>query len=413
MATTADSVYDVVVVGGSYAGLAVALGLARTLGGSLELAVVERRPMAPASAAGEPRAFAVSAGSRKLLDALGVWAELDGLAQPVARIEITDSALEDSVRPVLLTYDNVVAGEAQTHIVEATHLQRALVAAVLAEPSITIVAPATLDGLDQTPGSARLHLTDGRIIAGRLAIAADGARSRLREAAGNATSNWRYGQTGIVTTVELEEDHGSTAVQHFLPAGPFALLPLPGRRACITWSEEEARAAEILALGDDAFLAEAQQRAGWRLGALSLAGPRAGWPLEARVTHSMTGRRLALVGDAARSVHPVAGQGVNLGFRDVAALVEVLADGLRLGLEPGDATVLERYQRWRRFDGTQSALAFTTLNALFSRDWTLLRGIRGAGLGIVDRLPGLKQLLVAEAAGSTGEVPRLLEGALP
>jgi 2-octaprenyl-6-methoxyphenol hydroxylase len=417
MASPTDRTFDVVIAGGSYAGLALALALARTFGAGLSVAVVEQRPLADADAgapvSADPRAFALAAGSRHLLEAVGVWAGLADFAEPVVAIDITDSRLEDAVRPVLLSYDNVVGGIPQTHIVQAARLEAGLLQAVRAEPRVCLMAPAEIAGLEPNPSGIRLKLADGRSVAGRLAVAADGAGSVLRKAAGIGVASRSYGQVGIVTIVGHEAEHGGRAVQHFLPGGPFALLPLSGRRSCITWSEEEMRGRAIVAGDDASFLAEAQRRAGWSLGALSLAGPRALWPLSLRLARSLTAPRLALIGDAARSVHPIAGQGVNLGLRDVAALVEVLAESLRLGLEAGDQTILDRYARWRRFDGVQSAAAYSALNALFSNDWTLLRGIRDAGLGAVERLSGLKHLLVTEAAGRTGEVPRLLRGELP
>jgi 2-octaprenyl-6-methoxyphenol hydroxylase len=199
-------------------------------------------------------------------------------------------------------------------------------------------------------------------------------------------------------------------VEHFLPGGPFAILPMRDQRSCITWTEERVRGEAILALDDRGFLAEIEQRFGHRLGALRRDGPRASWPLEFQIAHTMIARRFALAGDAARSVHPLAGQGLNLAFRDVAALTQCLAEAMRLGLDPGDGTALEHYERWRRFDSVTSAAAFDALNGLFSNDSVLSRAARDAGLGIVDRLPGLKQAIVREAAGQTGDIPRLLRG---
>ncbi len=207
-----------------------------------------------------------------------------------------------------------------------------------------------------------------------------------------------------------EKPHGGRAVQHFLPSGPFAILPLTGNRSCITWSEEEKRAKEILALDDAGFLAEVEQRFGYRLGAIVLEGPRASWPLDMHLARALVADRFALIGDAAHGVHPIAGQGLNLGLRDVAALTEVVADAARLGLDIGSVTVLERYERWRRLDSALSAATFDALNRLFSNDWTVLRTARDFGLGLVDRMPGLKQFFVTEAAGLTGDVPKLLRG---
>jgi 2-octaprenyl-6-methoxyphenol hydroxylase len=241
-------------------------------------------------------------------------------------------------------------------------------------------------------------------------VAADGRASPLREAADIGVVRWSYPQTGIVTFVRLEQPHQGRAVQHFLPSGPFAILPLTENRACITWTEDAANAREILALDDAGFLAEVEKRFGYRLGGVALAGPRASWPLDMHLARALVADRFALLGDAAHGVHPIAGQGLNLGLRDVAALAEVVADAARLGLDIGSLIVLERYERWRRLDSAFSAASFDALNRLFSNDSTLLRSARDFGLGVVERMPALKQLFVAEAAGLTGEVPRLLRG---
>ncbi len=411
MSSASPETFDVVIAGGSFAGLALALALARTEGSDLSIAVLERGDLAPAARGHpDPRAFALAAGSRGLLEAIGVWSALADAAQPVAGVDITDSALGDVIRPVLLSYETLVDGRPQMLILEADRLRKALIEGVRGENRITVLAPAEVVAVADGAGARSVRLADGQTVGARLLVAADGARSRVREMAGIGIVGGSYRQRGIATIVGHERDHGGRAVQHFLPSGPFALLPLPGRRTCVTWSEADESAQRMMALDDAAFLEELQTRAGWRLGELTLDGPRASWPLGSHLARSLIAPRLAVVGDAARSVHPIAGQGVNLGFRDVAALAEAVVDGARLGLEVGDATSLERYERWRRADGVQSAAAFSALNTLFSNDWMLLRTVRDAGLGIVDRLPGLKSLLVAEAAGLTGDVPRLLKG---
>ncbi len=257
---------------------------------------------------------------------------------------------------------------------------------------------------------ASIALASGDSLQTWLAVAADGQHSVLRRAAGITCVSWPYDQIAIATTVAHERDHGGVAVQHFLPAGPFAILPLPGRRCCITWTEQANEGRRIMALDDDAFLAEVDRRFGGRLGAVRLDGGRRSWPLHLQLARSYIADRLALIGDAAHGVHPIAGQGLNLAFRDVAALAEVIADAARTGLDIGDATTLARYQQWRRFDALAATAAFDAVNRLFSRDGRLTRSLREAGLQLVDRLPRLKQELVREAAGMTGELPRLLKG---
>lgn len=404
-------IYDVVVVGGGHVGLATALALMRLLGSELRVAVIERGPLAGAGRRRDPRAFALSAGSRNLLAALGVWPEIAGASQAVEMIEITDSALGDTFRPVLLSYDNHIrgSGEVASWIVEAERLSAALAANVEKMRGITVIASTEVSSVTYGEGFAEIALERADSLRASLVVAADGARSRIREAAGLGVVSWDYEQSGIVTTVRHERSHLARAVQHFLPGGPFAILPLPGDRSCITWSEQRETAERIMAGDDASFLAEVERRFGYRLGTIALEGPRAAWPLRFHMARSLVARRLALAGDAARVVHPIAGQGLNLGLRDAAALAECVADSMRCGLDAGDATGLERYQRWRRFDSSVSAAAYSALNALFSNDSMLTRAVRGAGLGVVDRLPGLKQLIVSEAAGLTGELPRLMK----
>ncbi len=403
--------YDVVISGASFAGLALACALARALGPDLRIAVLDRGTIGAAAPVPDSRASALSAGSQRVLDVLGVWHPIAAEAQPVHRIEISDSSLEAGVRPVLLTYDNEVApGEPASWIVPNAALMWALGAVAAAQSGIALLSATEAAGLDADEASAAVRLADGRALAAALVVAADGRRSPLREAAGVKVVGWTYPQTGIVTTVAHERPHEGVAVQHFLPAGPFAILPLRGDRSCITWTEDRQEARRILALDETAFLAEVDLRFGGRLGALSLAGPRGSWPLEMHLARSYVAPRFALVGDAAHGVHPIAGQGLNLALRDVAALAEVVAEAARLGLDFGGKDALRRYERWRRFDSLVSAAAFDGLNRLFSNDWTLLRTVRDAGLAVVDRLPAVKRMLVGEAAGLSGELPRLIKG---
>lgn len=410
MSTTATQRYDVIISGGSYAGLALALALAQGLEG-ISIAVLDPRAREPgAPLPDDPRAFALSASSKNLLQTIGIWPMIADTAQAVAEIEITDSELDAGIRPTLLTYANTTSdGDAASFIVPGAPLLAALDRKAATTSGITFYTGTARD-FASGPHGASVILTDGRSINGSLVVAAEGRRSALRDAAGIKLVGWGYDQTGIVVTVAHERPHEGRAVQHFLPSGPFAILPLPGNRSCITWSQSTKEAQRILALEDDAFLAEIEQRFGGKLGPLTLAGPRAAWPLSMHLARSYIAPRLALVADTAHGVHPIAGQGLNLGLRDVAALAEVVAEAMRVGLEPGNAETLRRYERWRRFDSTFSTFAFDGLNRLFSNDWTLLRAARDLGLGLVDRLPAIKRMLVSEAAGLTGDLPRLLRG---
>lgn len=403
--------YHVVIAGGGTAGLALACALADALGEGARIAVTDRAQLGPGAGPVDARAFALSAGSKRMLSVLGVWPAIADDAQPVTAIDITDSSLEDAFRPVLVSYDNRIEGaEPATWIVEHQRLHQALMAAAGARGSITLLGGAAAEGFEVDAHDVTVHLATGARLRSALLVAADGRGSRLREAAGIKLVRWSYPQIGIVATVRHEKPHQGRAVQHFLPGGPFAILPLTGNRSCVTWTEDAERAREIMALDDAGFLAEIDKRFDYRLGAVALAGPRGSWPLDMHLARAMVANRFALVGDAAHGVHPIAGQGLNLGLRDVAALAEVIADAARLGLDVGSLAVLERYERWRRLDSAVSAATFDALNRLFSNDVSVLRTARDFGLGLVERLPALKQLFVSEAAGLTGDVPKLLRG---
>jgi 2-octaprenyl-6-methoxyphenol hydroxylase len=407
-----DAVFDVAIGGGGTVGLALACALADALGAGARIALVDRGAL---SAAGgrDIRASALSAGSKRLLATLGVWPAIAEAAQPVTAIDITDSRLSDAIRPILLSYDNTLAAaEPASYIVENERLRQALVAAAAARPAIALMGCSPIDGFAADAGGVSIRLANATLRA-PLLVGADGRASRLRDDAGIKILRWSYPQTGIVTTVDHSKPHHGRALQHFLPSGPFAILPLTHNRSCITWTEATAGAQELLALEVEGFRAELARRFDYRLGEIVAVGARAAWPLDMHLARALVGDRFALIGDAARVVHPIAGQGLNLGLRDVAALTEVIADAARLGLDTGAQLVLERYERWRRLDSALSAATYDALNGLFSNDWTLLRTARDFGLAVLDQLPVLKQFLVAEAAGVTGEVPKLLRGERP
>lgn len=402
--------FDIAIVGGSFAGLAVARGLAQAFGPDIRLAIVDRA-LPATEHADDSRAFAIWAGTQKILDGLGAWDAVRGGAETVTTIEISDSRLDDAFRPALVTYNaRTEDGSPAAYIVPAASLATALYRCVADDPAGTWFAPAEIESAhwDETAGA--LTLRDGTIVSAALMIAADGRQSKLRDAAGIKTIGWPYPQTGIVARVKFEEPHGGVAIQHFLPGGPFAILPLPENRACITWSADKDEAARMIALDDETFLAELDRRIGGRFGAITLDGPRQSWPLDLRLPRRLIAPRLALVGDAAHGVHPIAGQGVNLALRDAAAIIEVLADAGRIGLDFGNGTHLERYQRWRRFDSMMSASLYDGINRAFAIDSMVLRAGRGVALGVLDRIPSLKELIIAEAAGVTGDVPKLARG---
>lgn len=398
---------SIVIGGGAFAGLGLALALRQGLGSSIPVVVAD--PAFAARPSRDPRASAIVAACRRLFEAIGVWDAVAPTAQPILDMVVTDSRLEDATRPVFLTFaGEVEPGESFAHMVENRLLIDALVTRAEAE-GIELSAVA-VSAYDSNPDGTRVILSDGRVIDASLLIAADGAKSKLRERAGIATHGWDYDQSGIVVTVGHERDHHGRAEEHFLPAGPFAILPLKGNRSSLVWTESRREAARIVDLPAEAFQAELEKRFGLHLGDVrALDTPRA-FPLGYFVARSFIAERLALVGDAAHVIHPIAGQGLNMGLKDAAALAEVIVDAARLGIDPGQADVLERYQRWRRFDTVAMGVATNSLNMLFSNKSTVLRAARDIGLGLVDRLPPLKGAFIRQAAGLSGEVPRLLRG---
>jgi 2-octaprenyl-6-methoxyphenol hydroxylase len=395
---------DVLIGGGSFAGLALAIALKQALGPTYRVTVAD--PVF-GQAADDARASAIVAAARRLFETIRIWDIVAGEAQPVVDMHITDSRLGDAVRPVFLSFDgDVEPGEPFAHMVENKPLLAALVERAKLD-GVELVAQ-SVTGQTNAGSHILVTLADERTIAARLLVAADGARSGIRQRAGIATHGWDYGQSGIVTTVAHERDHGGRAEEHFLPGGPFAILPLKGKRSSIVWTDATAEADRIVALPDAEFHAELERRFGLHLGEITAVGARLAFPLGFAVARTFVAERIALVGDAAHVIHPVAGQGLNMGLKDVAALAEVIVDAARLGIDP--ATVLERYQRWRRFDTMAMGVATDGLNRLFSNHSEVLRAVRDLGLGVVDRLPVLKRMFIREAAGLAGDVPKLLKG---
>jgi 2-octaprenyl-6-methoxyphenol hydroxylase len=403
---------DVLIGGAGFAGLALAIALRQSLGDSFAVTVAD--PTLGQTRT-DARASAIAAAARRLFETIGVWDSVAQDAQPILDMVITDSRLDDAIRPTFLSFEGEIApGEPFAHMIENGPLVDALLMKARQE-GVTLVASAvkefTSSASDEGEAqSVEVHLTDGSNISTRLLVAADGARSRIREQAGIATFGWPYDQSAIVTNVAHERDHEGRAEEHFLAAGPFAILPLKGRRSSLVWTETNKEAKRIMALPDAEFHAELERRFGLHLGDIEVVGPRRAFPLGLMVARSFVGERIALVGDAAHVIHPIAGQGLNLGLRDVAALAETVVDAARLGLDPGTAAVLERYQRWRRFDTNVMGVTTDGLNRLFSNRSDVLRLLRDVGLGVVDRLPALKQMFIREAAGLVGDVPKLLRG---
>lgn len=402
----------IAIAGGGIVGATLALALARACPSGLQVILCD--PAVDSIRPNDERAYAIAAAARRMLETLGIWEGVAGHAQAMRDMVITDSHLTDPVRPAFLTFDGEIGnGEAFAHMVEGKALGDALLAACRQAGVDVRSVGVKRFAADEFGGIA--HLMDGEALPVDLLVAADGARSRLREAAGISWVGWSYPQSGIVATISHERDHEGRAIEHFLPSGPFALLPLPpggslGHRSSIVWSERRENVAHVLDLHHEDAIEEIERRFGLELGKIALDTPLRAFPLSFGMARDFVGQRLALIGDAAHVIHPIAGQGLNLGLKDVAALAEVIVDAVRLGMDPGGADVLEDYQRARRFDTVAMGVVTDGLNRLFSNDITPIRMMRDLGLGIVDRINPLKRFFIREAAGLSRSGPRLLRG---
>ncbi|MGH7030573.1 MAG: UbiH/UbiF/VisC/COQ6 family ubiquinone biosynthesis hydroxylase [Stellaceae bacterium] len=396
---------ELVIAGAGLNGLLLGIACA---GAGLAVALVDRQdPAAMLDLGFDGRSSAIAYGSRQVLETLGLWPLIAAEAEPILEIRVADDNA-----PLFLHYDHrELGGDAPLGwIVENRVLRRALVEHARSLPTLDLLAPLAVGAVLASADATEAALSDGRRLTARLVVAADGAASPLRHAAGIRTVEWRYPQTAIVTTVRHDRPHAGIAVEHFLPAGPFAILPMIGNRSSIVWTEREALAPRLMALPDAEFAAELAARFGDFLGAIEPVGPRWSYPVGLMLAERYVDRRLALIGEAAHLIHPIAGQGLNLGIRDVAALAEIVIDTRRLGLDIGDDPPLRRYQEWRRLDTVLLAAVTDGLNRLFSNSIPPLRLSRDLGLAAVNRLPPLKRFLMRDAMGITGTLPRLLRG---
>jgi 2-octaprenyl-6-methoxyphenol hydroxylase len=405
----------IVIAGGGLAGLSLALALKQRFGAGLDLILAD--PALAETGRRDDRAFAIAAAGRRMFGALGVWEAMAAGAEPITDMVVSDSRTRDVVRPVYLTFArDAEAGEPFAHMV-FSGVVNAVLRDACAKAGVAFRAQAVVGaelGGDSGHGAARLTLSGGETVSAALVVGADGKRSRLREAAGIGWVGWDYGQSGIVATVRHERPHGGRASEHFLPAGPFAILPLPPApdgafQSSIVWTEASDDAATLLALPPDDLMEALETRFGLEFGPISLASPAKAWPLSFGIARQFVGPRLALVGDAAHVIHPIAGQGLNLGLQDAAALAETIVDAARLGLDIGSAEALKPYEQARRAATVAMGLVTDGLNRLFSNDLTPVRLARDLGLGLVDRMPFVKDRLIGEAAGWTSQ-PRLLRG---
>jgi 2-octaprenyl-6-methoxyphenol hydroxylase len=406
---------DVVIAGAGIPGATLALALTK---GGLKVVLVDPQPFdVQLAETFDGRASAISFAGFRQWRALGVAERLEPVAQPIRQILVTDGRAPgaSSGRPgsAVLRFDaeeiaDRSGGEPLGYLIENRHIRAALAAQVEAA-GIEVLAPAEVRSVERG-GAARVTLADGRELVAPLIVGADGRKSLVRRQAGIDVVGWGYPQVGVVATVELERDHGGVAYEHFLPSGPFAILPLTGRRASLVWTESTARGAAIYAARDEVFHLHLKRRFGDFLGAATAVGPRFVYPLSLQLADRLTAPRVALVGDAGHSVHPIAGQGLNMGLKDVAALSEVLIEAAHLGEDLGSESVLERYGRWRGVDNLAVTLATDAFTRLFSNDNPALRAARGLGLRAVNRIGPARRFFMAEAGGATGDLPRSMRG---
>jgi 2-octaprenyl-6-methoxyphenol hydroxylase len=395
---------DVIILGGGLVGQTLALALGAH---GLRSAVVDPMPAAQTLADNfDGRASAVASASWRMLEAIGVAGALKPHGCAIHRIEVRDGLQRQA-----LDFSTAADDEPLGIMVENRIIRHVLRAAVEKAEAVTLHIPARASHVDRSETGVQVTLDSGAVLSAPLLIAAEGRNSPMRHAAGIKIAKWQYNDTAIISAFDHAKDHGNVAHEIFFPAGPFALLPLlPGTRSALVWTVSAKDAPGMLAMSDRAFLAEVTKRTGGLLGEISIAAPRSSYPLGFHHAAKITAQRLALVGDAGHGIHPIAGQGLNLGFRDVAALVEVLVDGARLGLDLGDAQLLTRYERWRSVDSLSISVATDVLARLFGVKGAPARSVRRFGLAAVQKLSPLKSIFMAEARGMSGSLPKLLQG---
>ena len=400
---------DVLVCGGGMVGLPMGLALAQ---GGLKVAVVDALPpAATVQPQFDGRVSALSFAAVRMLNALSVWAHLAPYAQPISEILVSDGTVGRPASPFSLHFDSAEIGhDSLGHITENRHIRAALHAVAAQQVNLHLIAPATVSSLTVQNGQVLGRFSDGEEFAASLAVAADGRDSQLRAQMGIGVIGWSYPQTGIVATVQHARPHNGVAYEHFLPSGPFAILPMTGDRSSLVWTEAKSKAASMLTLDDAAFDAEVAARFGSHLGNTKVVGGRWSYPLNFHLARDYVRPRFALAGDCAHGIHPIAGQGLNLGLKDAAALAETILDAARLGQDIGALDVLKRYERWRRFDSFTLAAATDGLNRLFSNDIAPLRALRDLGLGLADAFGPARRFLMRHAGGDIGKLPRLMKG---
>ncbi|MEP6019671.1 MAG: UbiH/UbiF/VisC/COQ6 family ubiquinone biosynthesis hydroxylase [Paracoccaceae bacterium] len=399
---------DVIIVGGGLNGATLALALAQN---GLRVTLIDAHPnTTQKTPTFDGRSYALALTSCRMFQALGLWDDLASNAQPILDIKVSDGRVGEGPSPFFMHFSHTEIEEGPMgHMIEDRHLRPVLIKAIANAPLITHLAPKTVISQDSQPGGVSVVLDDGTTLGALLIIGADGRGSGVAQRSAIKRIGWRYGQTALVAAIEHELPHDGIAHQFFMPAGPLAILPLPGNKSSIVWSETDANAGLFNALPEDEYLTMLRPRFGDFLGQIKLAGDRFTYPLSLSLAQNMIAPRVALVGDAAHGVHPISGQGLNAGLRDIAAFVQVLGEARHRGEDLGAVPVLRRYEEWRRFDNTTLAIATDGFNRLFSNDNPLLRIGRDLGMGMINGLPGLRRNFIREAAGLTGELPQLMQ----
>ncbi len=399
---------DIVIVGGGLTGPALALALAQA---GQSVTIIDSLPQTVRKNAGfDGRSYALALASVRLLSGIGIWDAVAENAQPMLEIKVTDGRAGEGAAPFFLHFDHAEIEEGPMgHMLEDRYLRRAFLDAMKTHPTITQVTD-TVVAQEADAKGVRVTLASGKTLDARLLIGSDGRTSGTAQRAGISRTGWQYGQTALVAAIEHELPHHGIAHQFFMPPGPLAILPLPGNVSSIVWSETAETAARFAALSDAEFMEVLRPRFGDFLGDISLRGKRYTYPLGLSLANSFVAERVALIGDAAHGLHPIAGQGLNAGLRDVGALAQVVSDATQRGEDFAAPDVLARYQQWRRFDTTTLALTTDLTNRLFSNDNPFLRFARDLGMGAINKVPALRRGFIREAAGLTGDLPDLMKG---
>lgn len=410
--------YDAIIVGGGHAGLTMAVALAKL---GFKLALISPVEVTTKVAdKGDGRALAISEAPRRMLDLLGIWGRLDGKYCAMQSVHVLDGHVGNILQDALLEFNDADSDDktAVAQVVESGHLLGAMWDAAQAEPNIEFRIDVKLQSFAIDGNWVTALLDDGEEILAGLIVAADGRNSMVRQQLGIKTIGWGYGQSAIVCPVRHEKPHMGAAYEHFYPSGPFASLPLPDdadgmHRSSLVWAEAPELAAQLMVAGEAEFNAEMVKRFGLHLGEVELCGERFSYPLGLQIAHEYMRPRAALIGDAAHGIHPIAGQGLNMGLRDIAVLAEVMVEARNLGLDFASHTVLNKYQQWRRFDVLSHAAFADVMNRLFSNDIAPVRFVRDLGLKIVDGIKPVKKFFKDEASARSGDLPYLLKGQWP